>query len=112
MGELIADAIVGIAIALISGGVGSLITLRVDKRNKELDAVEKFQKIALGFVTPLETRVKKLESSLKRSYEFTQQLLGGIRQLVEQLQGYGMEPVWTPDDIPEDDWPPVDMSEY
>jgi hypothetical protein len=112
MGELIINAIVVIAVALISGGIGSLIMLRVDKRNKELDAVKKFQEIAMSFVTPLENRVKKLETSLKRFSEFTQQLLSGIRQLVEQLQELGQEPVWTPDDIPDDDWPPVDMSDF
>jgi hypothetical protein len=129
MGEFAATLITVLIGGILSGGLTSYFLAKSNKKKNEAEASEKITAAAMLLIEPLKKRiaeleplekkvrnleqlipqVKRLEALTKRYSRFTQQLLDGIRQLLEQVrQRDGEEPVWTPDEIAADDWPPAE----
>ena len=109
---LIILAIIG---GVLSGGSTSYFLVRSNKEKNEAEATEKMVNTAMVLLEPLKKRIEELEPLVpemeelkdfsRKQTNFIQQLLDGIRRLMEQINKKEDHPCWTPDEIDEKEWP-------
>ena len=89
--------------AIISAIGGALVSGLLVRRKNNAEASEVITRVAMSLITPLETKVKKLEKKLDRYGQRIIYLTDGMQVLIKQIKQDGKEPCFVPNE-----WDPND----
>jgi hypothetical protein len=99
MSDIVVAAIVGAVAGIITG----LITAVAARPKTNADAAKAVSEAVANVLDPLNDRIEDQEKQLKRQggridalQGMVGQLLGGIKQLINQIECDGKVPVWRP----------------
>lgn len=99
-----------IIVALIAA-IGSALTVVIQARSSKpkteastadsiAEAAKKVVEMQNNQMATMEAKISKLECEVLGLRRYTKLLRSGVNKLVKQIEKHGLEPEWTPDELP------------
>lgn len=92
-----------VALATLGGIVPVWYRMKSGRKSEEAGTAEKLTGTAMEMVQQCRTEIAELKAEVKRLDRLFRWCLDGATRLFKQLIENNLEPVWNPNDVPEDE---------